>query len=165
MCSACLTALRANLHPVRQMCNKAYVIETQEEKQLPINVQEVMMMSFICSFRNKNEAVFRARLAASLCTEGCRVLETDLRGQTCEYWGECRLCKLVKHRQRDLISATGAFYSEHREEVDESHRLAHAKWMEWLNSWSNNFGVGPDARAAHRAAIMQELASLITALS
>ena len=55
------------------MCNEAYVIEKQEEKPLPINVQEVMMMSFICSFRNKNEAVFRARLAASLCTEGCRV--------------------------------------------------------------------------------------------
>ena len=60
--------------------------------------------------------------------------------------------------------AQGAFYAAHREEVDESHRLAHAKWTEWLDSWSNS-GAGPEAGAAGRAAIMQELAALITALS
>jgi hypothetical protein len=139
------------LVPVRQMCNETCVIETQEEKPLPIDTKE--------------EAAFRARLAASLCTEGCRVLETDLQKPTCEFWGTCRRCHDVEHRKRDLFSAQGAFYAAHREEVDESHRLTHAKWTEWLDSWSNNFGAGPEAGAAQSVAIMQELASLITALS
>jgi hypothetical protein len=151
MCSGCLSMLRAGRHPVRQMCNEAYVIEAQEEKQLPVDAQE--------------EAAFRARLAASLCAAGCRVLETDLRKPTCEFWGTCRQCHAVEHRKRDLFSAQGAFYAAHREEVDESHRQAHARWKEWLDSWSSSFGSGPQAGAARRAAIMQELSALITARS
>jgi hypothetical protein len=150
MCSACFAARRAGRHPVRQMCNEAHVIEAQEEKPLPVDAQE--------------EAAFRARLAASLCAAGCRVLETDLRKPTCEFWGTCRRCHAVEHRKRDLFSAQGAFYAAHREEVDESHRLSHAKWKEWLNSWIGSGG-GSEAGAAQRAAIMQELASLITARS
>jgi hypothetical protein len=88
-----VAALRAGRHPVRQMCNEAYVIEAQEEKPLPVDAQE--------------EAAFRARLAASLCAEGCRVLETDLRKPTCEFWGTCRRCHAVEHRKRDLFSAHG----------------------------------------------------------
>ena len=41
----------------------------------------------------------------------------------------------MEHRQRDLFSAQGAFYAAHREEVDESHRQAHARWKEWMDSW------------------------------
>jgi hypothetical protein len=124
--------------------------ETQEEKQMPIDTQE--------------EATLRALLAASLCAAGCRVLETDLRKPTCEFEGTCRQCLAVEHRKLDLFSAQGAFYAAHREEVDESHRLAHAKWKEWLNSW-NGSGGGQEAGAARRPAIMQELAALITARS
>jgi hypothetical protein len=51
MCSGCLSLLRAGRHPVRQMCNEAYVIEAQEEKPLPVDAQE--------------EAAFWARLAVA----------------------------------------------------------------------------------------------------
>ena len=147
MCSACFAALRAGRHPVRQLCNEAYVIEAQEEKPLPIDAQE--------------EEAFRARVTASLCTEGCRVLETDLRKPTCEFWGKCRLCHAVEHRKRDLFSATGAFYAAHREEVDKSHRLSHAKWKELLNDFleqqlrrrrSRTAGWGGAARGDHAGA-------------
>jgi hypothetical protein len=151
MCAACLAALRAGRHPVRQRVNEAYVIAAQEEKALPVDAQE--------------EAAFRARAAMTLCEEGCRVLETDLRAPTCRFWGECRRCKAVKHRQRDFEAAQGAFYAAHREEVDESHRQADRAWMEWVNSWSAGFGSGPQAGAARRAAIELELAALITARS
>jgi hypothetical protein len=63
--------------------------------QLPIDTQE--------------EATFRARVPASLCEAGCRVLETDLRKVTCEFWGKCRQCHVVEHRKWDLLSAQGAF--------------------------------------------------------
>jgi hypothetical protein len=151
MCAACLAALRAGWHPVRQRVNEAYVIEAQEEKPLPVDAQE--------------EAAFRARAAMTLSEEGCRVLETDLRTPTCKFWGECRQCKEVKHKQRDFEAAQVAFYAEHHEEVDESHLQADRTWMEWVNSWSSGFCSGPEAGAARRAAIEQELAALITARS
>jgi hypothetical protein len=58
-----------------------------------------------------------------------------------------------------------AFYAEHHEEVDESHLQADRTWMEWVNSWSSGFCSGPEAGAARRATIEQELAALITARS
>jgi hypothetical protein len=64
---------------------------------------------------------------------------------------------------RKVVSATGAFYAMHREEVDNSHDDAHAKWMEWVNSWSNSFCAGPEAGAACSVVIEQELTVLITA--
>jgi hypothetical protein len=77
---------------------------------------------------------------------------------TCKLWGHCKRCHAVKHRWRDLIAT-------HREEVENSHTLANAKWMEWVNSWSNSFDAGPETGGAFHAAFEQELEVLITTQS
>jgi hypothetical protein len=146
MCSACLSVLRAERHPVRQRVNEAYEIAAVEEQPIPICAQE--------------ESAFRAAVAGSSCKDCCKVLETELRTLTCAFWGQCRRCHAVEHRRRDSIAAQRRFCEVHTEEVKESHRMAHAHWVEWLDSWSFE----AEAGAAWRVAFEQELAALIARL-
>jgi hypothetical protein len=129
MCSACLAALRAERHPVRQRVNEAYEIAAVEEQPLPICAEE--------------EAAFRAAVASSTCQDGCR---------------KCRWCHAVEHRRRDAIAAQRRFYEAHTAEVKESQRVAHAHWVEWLDSWLRE---PVQAGVVWRAAFEQELAALI----
>ena len=144
MCSACLAALRAERHPVRQRVNEAYEIAAVEEQPLPICAEE--------------EAAFRAAVASSTCQDGCKVLETELRTPTCAFWGKCRRCHAVEHRRRDAIAAQRRFYESHTAEVKESQRVAHAHWVQWLDSWLRE---PVQAGVVWRAAFEQELAALI----
>ena len=144
MCSACLAALRAERHPVRQRVNEAYEIAAVEEQPLPICAEE--------------EQAFRAALASSTCQDGCKVLETELRTPTCAFWGKCRRCHAVEHQRRDAIAAQRSFYEAYTAEVKESQRMAHAHWVEWLDSWLRE---PVQAGVVWRAAFVQELAALI----
>ena len=57
-----------------------------------------------------------------------------------------------------LITATAAAAPREAHEAEESQRVAHAHWVEWLDSWLRE---PVQAGVVWRAAFEQELAALI----